>query len=156
MEEAPVCTNHGSENDDGDGDEEEGNEEEIDFESTFFSFSKEWLNTQLTHRVSLTASNCFWKLALKYIPKIHELKTAENIKKKIPQYLQVKKNLYQDHCPEIRMSFVFLNKADGSIIKVQDDHTPLNQFLRNSQYQLLYEEAHIEVRKFSRHLLRLL
>lgn len=73
------------------------------------------------------------------------MKLAENIKKKIPQFLTVRKNFYKDYCPEVKMSFTFLNKNDGTIVKVEEDHTPLKQYQRDPQYQKLFEEAHIEV-----------
>ena len=64
-------------------------EEDDSFLTVFQAFSREWLQTQLTHQVSLSASNSFWVLAMKYIPGIHELKTAERIQHKIPQFMQV-------------------------------------------------------------------
>ena len=120
-------------------------EEEESFESLFTSFSNQWQHAQLTHHVSLAASNNFWKLSFDYVPKILELKKAEKLKKKIPQFYQVRKNIYKDICPEVKMTFVFLNLNDGTLTLVKDDHTPLKQYQRNPQYKKLYEEAHIEV-----------
>ena len=73
---------------DDDGVEEEEEEEET-FLDLFENFSRQWLHTQLTHHVSLTASNAFWTLAMKLIPHLFEVKTREGIKHKIPQFLQV-------------------------------------------------------------------
>ena len=47
--------------------------------------------------------------------------------------------------PEVKMTFAFLNKSDGTITTVAADSTPLTQFQRDPNYQKLYEEAHIEV-----------
>ena len=126
---------------------EDGNDDddEATFESIFQSFSKQWLHSQLTHHVSLAASNSFWELSFKYITKIAELKKKDNIRKKIPQLLQVRKNIYQDISPVVKMCFAFLNKEDGTIIKINSEQTPLNEFQRNPKYQKLYEEGHIEV-----------
>ena len=74
------------------------------------------------------------------------MKNAEEINKKIPQFYQVRKNIYQDICPDVKMSFAFLNLEDGSITRVKEDHMPLNQFQRDPKYKKLYEEAHIEVK----------
>ena len=63
----------------------------------------------------------------------------------ISVYFQVRKTIFQDLCPDVKMSFAFLNKTDGSIVYVNEGHTPLNTFQRDQQYQKLYEEAHIEV-----------
>ena len=122
-------------------------EEEETFQSLLDSFSYQWLNTQLTHQVSLAAANSVWKTSLEYVGKIFELKSKERVKKNIQQFPQIRKNIYRDICPPVKMTFVFLNKMDNSIVEVTDDHTPLNQFQRNPDYQKLYEEAHIEVKR---------
>lgn len=59
------------------------------YQQWFKALSNEWLHSQLTHNVSLAASNSFWELAFKYLPKLMELKEEERISKKIPQFLQV-------------------------------------------------------------------
>ena len=53
------------------------------------AFSNECLHSQLTHHVSLAATNSMWNLAFKYIPKLMELKEKEGITKRIPQFVQV-------------------------------------------------------------------
>ena len=141
---APMPNNNGNEEEE-EKEEEDKDDDEDTFHSLFESFSKQWLGAQLTHHVSLTASQAFWNLAFKYGSNLNDLKTKENIKKKIPQFLQVRKNMYAEICPKVHMSFAFLNKADGSIIRVEAEKTPLNEYQRNPQYQKLFEEAHIEV-----------
>ena len=126
-------------------DPSEGEEEEWTFDSLFNSFSKQWLQTQLTHHVSLAASNDFWKLAFSYVSQIHELKQQENSTSKIPQFLQIRKNMYNMNCPKVTMNFAFLNKIDQSIIHINVEQTPVKDYERNPHYQKLYEEAHIEV-----------
>lgn len=59
---------------------------------------------------------------------------------------QIRKNIYKDMCPEIKMTFGFRKKSDGSIITVAADSTPLSKFQRDPEYDKLYEEAHIEVK----------
>ena len=68
-------------------------EEEVCFNELFDSFSSQWLTTQLTHRVSLEASNAFWVSAMNHIPRIFELKKSEGIKGKIPQFMQENKHI---------------------------------------------------------------
>lgn len=143
----PIPGNAGYEEGEPDEDEIDGDDEST-FKALFHSFSRQWLNTQLHHHVSLSAANSFWKLAFKYVSKIEKLKAEERIKSKIPQFLQVRKNFHANICPEVKMTYAFKNEADGSIIHVEDDHTPLNEFQRNPQYQKLYEEAHIEASFF--------
>lgn len=77
-----------------------------------------------------------------------KLKEEENVKRKIPKFPQVRKNVYRDICPKVKMSFMFRNRNDGSIkISTELDHTPLNKFQRDPLYEKLYEEAHIEVKR---------
>ena len=139
----PASPDRGDREADDDDDDED---EENSFESLFLSFSNQWLHTQLTHHVSLAASNDFWKLSFKYVSKILEFKFNEGVKSKIPQFLQIRKNIHRNICPDIRMNFVFLNKTDNSLVRVNVDHTPVKEYERNPQYQKLYEEAHIQVK----------
>ena len=141
----PVAMRNGG---DGGGSSNEEPDEEISFDSLFQSFSNQWLHTHLTHHVSLAASNQFWQLAFKFVSNIEDLKHQENNSRKIPQFLQVRKNIYTDNCPKVTMTFAYLNKNDQSIIHVNVDQTPINDFDRNPQFQKLYEEAHVDVRIF--------
>ena len=111
----------------------------------FNSFCEKWLHEQQHHHVSLNAANSFWKLAFQYVGKLLELKLEENNKKKIPDFLHVRQVIYKNICPPVHMSFAFLDKSDNSIVHVEGDHTPLNQYERNPRYQKLYEESHIKV-----------
>ena len=114
----------------------------------FQSFSKQWLHAQLSHHVSLSATNSFWALSMKYVPKLIAMKEQENIKKKVPQFVQVRKNIYKEISPDIHMTFAYLNIDDASIVHVNEEYTPLRDYQRNPTYQKLYEEAHIEVTFF--------
>ena len=105
----------------------------------------DWLHTQVTHHVSLAATKAFWKLSFQHVAKLYELKADQGISRKIPQFPQVRKNIYKDYCPDVKMTFAFMNKNDGSIVYVNEDHTPLQQYQRDPQYQKLFEEAHVEV-----------
>ena len=104
------------------------------------------MHAQLTHHVSISAANHFWSLAFKYVGHLLQLKSNENINKKIPQFIQTRKVTYQEICPDVKMSFAFFNKSNNSIVHVQADHTPISQYQGDPNFQKLYEEAHIEVR----------
>ena len=73
------------------------------------------------------------------------MKAAENVQKKIPQFIHMRNVMNKNICPEVKMSFVFLNKNDGTLHHVQDDQTPLTKFQRDPRFKKMYEEAHIEV-----------
>ena len=99
--------------------------------------------------MSLAAASHFWKMSFQFISKIEDLKEAQGIKRKIPQFQQIRKTMYKDYCPDVKMSFTFLNTEDNSIIKVSEDHTPLKEYKRDPKYHKLYEEAHVEVSNWS-------
>ena len=126
-------------------DSDDSGEDEDTFDTLFQSFARKWVDEQLTHHVSLNAAASFWTLAFKYIGKILHLKASEHNTKKIPGFLNVRQVMYDDVCPPVHMSFAFLNKTDNSVEYVEDDHTPLNQYQRNPNFRMLYEEAHIKV-----------
>ena len=111
-------------------------------------FTEKWAQAQLTHQVSISAANAFWSLAFENVCKIHQLKGDEGIRKGIPQFVHMRRVMYKEACPKIWMSFTFKNLDDGSIITVQDDHTPLSRYQRDPKYQKLYEEAHIKVKLY--------
>ena len=67
---------------------EEGRDEDS-YKDVMQQFSEEWLQTQLTHHVSLSATNAFWRVSMNFIPKIMELRNAELINRKVPQFNQV-------------------------------------------------------------------
>lgn len=115
------------------------------YSSLLKSFSKTWLEAQLTHRVSISGANAFWDMAFKNVPRILQLKALEGIRKQVPQYINQRRVIYKEVSPEVKMSFVFKDKTDGSIIHVAQGQTPLNEYERDPKYQKLYEVAHIEV-----------
>ena len=125
----------------------EPEESDDSYNDIFRAFSNAWLETQLTHHVSLTAANKFWSLSQNYMPKLLDLRKTEHITRKVPQFPQIRNTIKKQMCPEIKISFAFLDKEDGSIIHVSDVNTPLKQFQRNPRYEKLYEEANIEVKK---------
>ena len=138
-----------NEEDDGSGgnysSENESEDEYSSYSSLFKSFANQWQHGQLTHHVSLTAATAFWDLAFKYVSDLSQLKAQENNHKKTPGFLHVRKQIYKDLSPDVKMSFAFKKKTDGSIVYVKDDITPLKKYQRDPEYEKLYEEAHVEV-----------
>ena len=132
--------------------EEEGEEEEEDqeFQDTYKdvlnSLSRQWLLTQLNHRVSAKAANQFWDIAMKYLPKLLMFKEREGRQKNVPKFIQQRRKLYANHCPDVHMEFGFQKKCDGSINKISGGTAPLRTFQLNSEYTKLYEITTIKVR----------
>lgn len=117
-----------------------------DYESLFHSLSKDWLFLELKHRVSKTATQEFWSLALKSFPKLLQKKDEENVKKKIPQFRSIRQKLYDDYLPEIFLEVAYEVKETGDTIILRDlTKTPLKQF-PPSKYRKLYEAVKVKVR----------
>ena len=111
------------------------------------SFSREWLLIEIQHQVSKVASNEFWKSANKHLYKLLAAKEAQNVTRKVPQFVQLRRKFNNVHVPEIKMEFGYRNKETGEITVVKNRlTTPINEF-PPSTYKMVYEIAKIEVRK---------
>ena len=115
------------------------------YSSVLSTLSKQWMHTQLTHRVSATAANSFWSIALHQIPKLLDAKGNQHITRKTPMFTQQRRKLYLQYCPDVKMKFAFKNKNTGVVQIVESSSTPSNQYQRNPDYIKIYEEAHVEV-----------
>ena len=122
-----------------------GEEFEDDYKTSLNSFSRQWLETQLTHRVSAKATNSFWSNAMDFLPKLLEFKLREGRERPIPQFVHQRKQLYKQYSPDVKMEFAFKNKIDGSIIKHSGTTAPLKEFQLNPNYSKLYEIASVKV-----------
>lgn len=132
------------EEDDVEGDREEDEPVE-DYFQVLSKLSEKWLETQLTHHVSATASNTFWAHAMESIPDLIRVKTRDNILRKTPGFTQERRKLHEDRCPKIHMKFGFKHKQTGAIETVDSQSAPMKQFQRNPDYVKVFEEAYIEV-----------
>ena len=138
-----------------DGEEEEDRDlqqrlqEDDPFEDTYkdvlHSLSRQWLSSQLTHKVSGKATNLFWDIAFQFIPKLLDMKHREGRTKNIPKFIQQRRLQERQYCPDIHMEFGFKKKSDGSIIIHSGPTTPLKAMQLNSDYVKLYEIAYVKV-----------
>ena len=124
--------------------------DDIDVENYFNllqAFSKRWLSIQLTHNVSLKATDAFWKLAVNSLRKIYRARKLEKIKKNIPQFTHVRRTLYAKDCPRVGMNFAYRHKQSEHVHLVSDmDKAPIQKFENDPDYQKLYEVAFVKVR----------
>ena len=111
---------------------------------------KDWMSIQLTHNVSLTATYEFWKLALKTFPKLMEVKKAENVERKTPQFIHLKRQLYKDVCPKIYLDLVYLDTTTNESVHVDSTHIPVREYEQNPRYLKQCKTAKIKVRKRDR------
>ena len=106
----------------------------------------EWLRVQLTHDVSLAATDGFWSLAKTWIPRIFNIRNTQGIRRKFPQFQNQRKKLYRNECPKVSMSFGYLNNDTQAIVHVKNvEHTPRKTYDRNTKFSKLYECAYIQV-----------
>lgn len=129
----------------GDGDNDDSDDYEDNYKDVLNSLSRQWMKTQLTHKVSAKASNTFWDLTLTYVPKLLNFKEREGHFKNIPKFINQRRKLTKQYCPDVQMEFAFRNRLDGSIIKHRGATSPLKEFQQNPNYMKLYEVASIKV-----------
>lgn len=142
-QESAVSGDHGGDpsgDDDDDGDYQDENYNEL-----LEALVKKWLGVQLTHEVSASATEAFWKTTMDVIPTLIDHRNRFNIQKPVPGYKHLRRQLYKDFCPDISMKYVFMKKSDDSIEVVECTKAPTRS---KSEYIKLYEEAHIKVMSF--------
>ena len=106
----------------------------------------QWLRLQLTHDVSLAATDAFWNLAMKSIPKLLHIRDVQGIKRKIPQFPNQRKILYSNECPKVSMLLAYLNTETNDIVYVKNvNRTPMKTYDWNNKFIKLYESASIQV-----------
>ena len=108
--------------------------------------SKKWLAIHLTHNVSLTATYEFWKLALIAMPKLMQMKNEQDIQRKTPQLVQLRRKIYKEMCPEIHMDFIYYNSQTQETINVSSNSTPVKQYQSDPNYIKQCEIARVKVK----------
>ena len=105
-----------------------------------YSFSKQWLSIQLTHRVSITATDTFWNLAFSGISELLSFRDEHNICKKIPKFQNQRKQLYKKECPKISLIYAYLNKETDRIHVVSNvESAPMKIYQNSRRYMKLYD-----------------
>ena len=100
----------------------------------------------MTHSVSLAATDAYWRLALEWMDKLFEAKRREGIRKKIPQFLNQRNNMFQKTCPRISMNFAYRHIDTNEVHIVKDvDKAPIKTYASDPNYIKLYESASVKV-----------
>ena len=121
--------------------------EPTDYFEMLEDLAKKWLSIHLTHNVSLTATYEFWKLALKAMPKLMEVKKAQNIDRKTQQLVHLRRQIINEMCPEVYLKFIYLKLSTNETITVDSTKiTPVKKDQSNPDYVKLCETAEIKVR----------
>ena len=117
--------------------------EENGYIPIFTELSKQWLLTEVSHRVSKEASNEFWRLSNNLFHQMYEAKAGRG--RKIPQYCQVRRKMYKDLVPKVKMEIAYQDKETGEFTIVEDvNTTPVGRFPANT-HRRIYEIASVDV-----------
>ena len=123
---------------------EEEDQEETNYYILLDRLSRDWLNIELNHTVSKTASDLFWRLATSRMSELFSAKKAQNIRRKTPQMQQIRKKL-EKQAPEIDMEIGYINHDTGEMeVKNNLRSTPVKLF-PPSEYTKAYEIASVNV-----------
>ena len=104
-----------------------------------------WLSVHLTHNVSLSATYEFWKLGLAAFPLLMQFKEEENISRKTPQFVQLRRKLYQEMCPKVHLDFEYMKQSSKETVLITSASKTPTQIERNPDYVKKCESAHFKV-----------
>lgn len=103
------------------------------------------MSTELHHKVSKEASNSFFEIAKKRFHQLMIAKNLEGISKSTPQFVHLRRSLYNDNVPKIYLEVAYRNRVTGEETVLQDlESIPTTQYPR-SEYNKLYEIASVKV-----------
>ena len=118
--------------------------EEKDYYELLDEVSRAWLDTELDHKVSKTASNIYWQIACTLMIKVFEARKRQNITKKISRFQQIRRN-YEKKVPDINMKIGYIRKDTGELIVEENlQCTPVKAY-PPSLYKKAYEIASVKV-----------
>ena len=107
---------------------------------------QDWLLVESSHKISKAASNKLWKIAMEQLEKIFKLKEQLGIRRKIPQFSQIRRRLKKKNLPRISMKIAYKEKSTGNVTIVEDTAiTPTSKFPPHL-YTKLYEEASVSAK----------
>lgn len=128
-------------------DEEVEQVEEVleDYDTILKHLSKQWIDTEISHRVSKTASDAFWKLGKKWFHKLFQTKAAQGVRRKTPDFTQIRRRLYIEYVPPIKMDICYEDRENGALSIIQDTLvTPKSQFPPH-RFTKVWEIGKVEV-----------
>lgn len=130
---------------DGDDDIDDIFHEGDDYETIFEHLCREWIQVERNHRVSKVASDAYWALGKAWFHRLFTTKSRQNIRKKTPQFTHIRRNLYKNFVPPVKLSICYQKKDSGMLTVVEDTLvTPKKQFPPH-QYTKMWEIARVEV-----------
>ena len=112
-------------------------ESEDEYWNQLNELAKQWLLLELHHKVSKTAVDAFWRLAIHLIPKLIESKKLHSITRKIPQFQQLRRKMFQHNLPKLDLELSYRNNSTGEVSNFVSPNIPSKQFPKNEFTPLL-------------------
>ena len=107
--------------------------------------AEDWIECEIDHRISKEASNELFELGKKMFAKLYHAKNSEGVRKNVPQFVHLRRLLYDKKVPEVSMDVSYLNKSSGEIVVLHDQKDiPRSRFPAN-KFTKLYEIAKVKV-----------
>ena len=106
--------------------------------------SREWLDTELGHTISNSASEALWSVAEKFFHHLHRAKLNEMIYTPIPKFVSIRRRMFDTMVPPVELEIVYEHKESNELVKVKTDHTPVSKY-PSTEYRKLYEVATVKV-----------
>ena len=117
-----------------------------DYNTILTKLKRDWLFTELDHKVSKSCSDAFWKLALKMIPPLYESKKCQKISRKVAQFAHIRKQLYDELAPRVDLQIAYKNNSTGEITVTNDTITQVKNFPPN-EFTKQYEIASVDAKE---------
>ena len=147
--EVPAPVIHDINNDDDvDVDEDSEDQEEEDLQiqqpidEPLEELAKQWLLIEMSHSVSKTASDEFWKAAQTFITKIYSKKKCKN-----QSFTHLRRQLMRRYCPDVCIDLAYKNTKTGEISIERDVRKISHAKFRKPDFEPLHEIASIKVSK---------
>lgn len=116
-----------------------------DYREILLKVSKDWILTEINHKLSKESANELWRIANQYFAQMYKLKEEQGITKNIPTFNHLRKKLYENNTPKVKMEIAYECKETGDITIMEDlEKTPVSRFPPNT-HRRLYEIASVDV-----------
>lgn len=90
-----------------------------------------------------------FELAKKWIPKLYLAKENEGVSRKVPQFVHIRRQLYDKKVPNVNLEVAYLDKSsDETIVLKNIDKIPSTSTYPPDKFIKLYEVASVKVNNF--------
>lgn len=116
-----------------------------DFNTILNELSNQWIEAEINHHVSKACSDEFWKIAHQWFFRLMTCKQKQKIKRKVPQFTHIRRQLYDSKTPKVNLDITYQEKDTGEVHVVRDvEATPVSKYPAN-KFTKLYEVASVPV-----------